>query len=106
MFTTEQVNQFQTKLHNAFTQAQTKATTRAREFEQEARKVLETLGDRAQAEVKSFLQQAQTSSREQLAVLGAELEKLGKKLQELAKAAEKPAPADGAATQPKPETVQ
>jgi phytoene/squalene synthetase len=105
MFTTEQMSDLQTKLHDAFTSAQSRATARARELEQEARKVLETLGDRAQAEVKTLLQQARTSSREQLAVLGAELEKLGKRLQVIAaqpgKATEK-APE----TQPKPETVQ
>ena len=102
MFTSQQMNDF-------FTQAQTKASARAKEFEQEARKVLETLGDRAQAELKSLLQQALSGSREQLNTLGVELEKLGKKLQEIAaqapKAAEK-APETEPATQPKPETVQ
>jgi vacuolar-type H+-ATPase subunit H len=78
------MNEFQTKLHEAFQQAQTRAAARVREFEQEARKVLETLGDRAQAELKVFLQFAQKGSREQIAILGVELEKLGKKLQELA----------------------
>lgn len=105
MFTTEQMSDLQTKLRDAFASAQGRATARARELEQEARKVLETLGDRAQAEVKTFLQQARINSREQLAVLGAELEKLGKRLQEIAaqprKAADKPPE-----TQPKPETVQ
>src|SRR5713226_9430841 len=105
MFSTEQMSDLQTKLRDAFTSAQSRATARARGLEQEARKVLETLGDRAQAEVKTLLQQARTSSREQLAVLGVELEKLGKRLQVIAaqpvKAAEK-APE----TQPKPETVQ
>jgi len=110
------MNDFQTRLHEAFTQAQNKASTRAREFEKEARKVLETLGDRAQAELKTLLQNAQTSSREQMHTLGVELEKLGKKLQELA-ASPKPPPAahaadasgtdEGkAATQPPPGTVQ
>ena len=102
MFTTEQMK-------DAFNQAQNRASTRARAFEQEARKVLETMGDRAQAEMKSFLKLARSSSREQLGVLGVELEKLGKKLQEIAsqpaRTAEKPAEAD-AGTQPKPETVQ
>jgi len=38
------MSEFQTKLHEAFQQAQTRAAARARELEQEARKVLETLG--------------------------------------------------------------
>ena len=66
------MNDFQSKLQDAFQQAQAKAAARAREFEQEARKVIETLGDRAQAEVKTLLQHAQASSREQLGILGAE----------------------------------
>jgi hypothetical protein len=78
------MNEFQSKIHEAFQQAQTKAATRVREFEHEARKVLETLGDRAQAELKVFLQFAQKGSREQMLILGVELEKLGKRLQELA----------------------
>jgi F0F1-type ATP synthase membrane subunit b/b' len=78
------VTEFQTKIQEAFQQAQAKATTRMKELEQEARKVLETLGDRAQAELKVFLDFAQKGSREQMLVLGIELEKLGKRLQELA----------------------
>jgi hypothetical protein len=46
--------------------------------------VLETLGDRAQAELKVLFQNAQKGSREQINTLGVELEKLGKKLQEIA----------------------
>ena len=72
------------RIQEAFQQAQTKAAARAREFEQEARKVLETLGDRAQAELKVLRKFAQKGSREQMAALGVELEKLGKKLQEIA----------------------
>jgi len=78
------MNEFQSKIQEAFQQAQAKAATRVREFEQEARKVLETLGDRAQAELKVFMQFAQKGSREQVLILGIELEKLGKRLQELA----------------------
>ena len=78
------MTEFQTKLQEAFQQAQAKAATRVREFEQEARKVLETLGDRAQAELKVFMEFAQKGSREQMLILGIELEKLGKKLQEIA----------------------
>jgi hypothetical protein len=76
--------------------AQTRAAARARDFEKEARKVLETLGDRAQAELKTLLQTAQTSSREQVSLLGAELEKLGKKLQELATSPKAPPAAHAA----------
>ena len=106
------MNDFQSKIQDAFQQAQAKATTRAREFEQEARKVLETLSDRAQAELRTLVSQAQVSSREQMNILGIELEKLGKRLQEMAAApaAVKPAEAghaaDGKATQPVPGAVQ
>ena len=80
------MTEFQSKFQERFQQAQAKATARAREFEQEARKVLETLGDRAQAEFKTLISFAQKGSREQVTLLGVELEKLGKKLQDLAKA--------------------
>lgn len=107
MVTTEQKNGFQGKLHEAFVQAQTKATARAKELEQEARKVLEMLGDRAQAELTRLLKLAQSNSREQLGTLGVELEKLGKKLQKLAKeAAKAPAGASDGAKATPPETVQ
>ena len=101
----------QTRIQEAFQQAQTKAAARAKELEQEARKVLETLGDRAQAEMKTLLAHAQISSREQMGALGAELEKLGKKLQELATAPVAKPPeaahaADEKATQPGPGSVQ
>lgn len=108
MFSTEQVNEFQTRFSEAVKDAQKKAQDRAKEFE----KVLETLGDRAQAELKTLLSLAQSSSREQMGALGVELEKLGKKLQELATQpvkSEKPveaAAADGNATQPPPASVQ
>ncbi|HUJ27560.1 MAG TPA: hypothetical protein VLW85_16160 [Myxococcales bacterium] len=100
---------FQKTIEEAFSKAQTRAAARAKEFEAEARKVLETLGDRAQAELKVLLQQAQTVSRDQLLVLGVELEKLGKKLQELAKQNKAPEAAHAAAenvTQAAPENVQ
>ena len=101
------MNDFQAKIQDAFQQAQVKASARAREFEQEARKVLETLSDRAQAEVRTLLAQAQASSREQMGILGVELEKLGKKLQEMANApVAKPRSADEKATQPVPGSVQ
>lgn len=90
------MTEFQTKIQERFQQAQAKAATRVREFEQEARKVLETLGDRAQAELKVFVEFAQKGSRDQILNLGIELEKLGKKLQEIAAKSEPkepPAPA-------------
>src|SRR5260221_5422088 len=101
----------QTKIQEAFQQAQTKATARAKEFEAEVHKILETLGDRAQAELKTILSHAQTLSREQMGVLGVELEKLGKKLQELAAAPVAKPPeaahaADEKSTQPAPGSVQ
>ena len=92
--------EFQAKLQERFQQAQAKAAARARAFEQEARKVLETLGDRAQAELKTLLQFAQKGSREQMSIVGVELEKLGKKLQELAKAAPKANGANSGAEPP------
>jgi hypothetical protein len=92
MFTTEQLNDLQTRIQNAFQQAQSRATA----FEQEARKVLETLGDRAQAEVKVLIQNAQSTSREQLGVLGLELEKLGKRLREMATQPKHSEPTTGA----------
>jgi F0F1-type ATP synthase membrane subunit b/b' len=54
---TEQINQFQARFTETFSAAQKRAQMRAREFEVEARKVLETLGDRAQAELKVLLRQ-------------------------------------------------
>lgn len=106
------MNPFQTKIEEAFQKAQTKAASRAREIEQETRKVLETLGDRAQAELKALLHSAQNSSREQMGIIGAELERLGRRLQEIAAAPVAPPPTPGAAapadkpTQQPPESVQ
>ena len=91
------MTEFQTRIHEAFQQAQTRAASRAREFVQEARKVLETLGDRAQAELRTLLQNAAKGSREQIAALGTELEKLGKKLQDIAARSAVKAEANGAA---------
>jgi len=78
------MTEFQTRIHEAFQQAQARAASRAREFEQEARKVLETLGDRAQAELRTLLQNAAKGSSGQIKAVGLELEKLGKKLQDIA----------------------
>lgn len=77
----EQMNQFQSRLNETFEAAQ----KRAQGLETEARKVLETLSDRAQAELKVLLAQAQGLSKEQVSQLGAELVKLGTRLQEMAK---------------------
>jgi F0F1-type ATP synthase membrane subunit b/b' len=79
----EQINQFQARFTETFAAAQKRAQARARELEVEARKVLETLGGRAQAELKVLFQQAQGVSKEQVGQLGAELVKLGTHLQEL-----------------------
>jgi len=81
MFTSEQVKQ-------AFGNAQARASAKAKEFEAEARKVLEALGDRAQAELKVLISQAKGGTREQIVQVGAEIEKLGRKLQELARSAQ------------------
>ena len=84
------------RFYEAFQQAQDRAGVRAKDFEKEARKVLETLGDRAQAELKTLLQTAQTSSREQMHILGVELEKLGKRLQDFAASPKAPEAAHAA----------
>src|SRR3954467_14773872 len=76
MFTSEQVKQ-------AFGTAQAKATAKAKEFEAEARKVLEALGDRAQTELTVLISAAKSDTRGRIADLGAEVEKLGRKVQEL-----------------------
>ena len=70
MFTNEQMKEVQAKLHEAF---------------QSTQKLFETLGDRAQAELKLRMAQAQVSSRDQVAQVGKDLVRLGLKLQELAK---------------------
>ena len=101
--------EFQKKIEGAFQQAQSRATARAREFEAEARKVFETLSDRVQAELKTLIQKGQATSREQMGILGVELEKLGKKLQELATTPKAPEAAHAAAensAQTPPESVQ
>jgi hypothetical protein len=86
MFTSVQVKQ-------AFGSAQAKASAKAKEFEAEARKILEALGDRAQAELKVLISQAKSDTRGRIADLGVELEKLGRKVQELARVADKEAEA-------------
>ncbi len=68
MFTNEQMKEVQGKLHDAL---------------QSTQKLLETLGDRAQAELKLRVVQAQVSSKDQLAQLGRELVRAGQKLQGL-----------------------
>jgi len=101
MFSTEQLNEFQNRLHHTFQSAQQRASVRARELELDARKMFETLGDRAQAELEELLSRAQVSTKEQVSQLGAELVKLGKRLQDLASRAAKaqtPASADAAAS--------
>lgn len=70
MFTNEQMKEVQGKLNLAF---------------QSTQKLFETLGDRAQAELKLRVVQARVSSRDQLAQVGKELVRLGQKLQELSK---------------------
>jgi hypothetical protein len=80
MFTSEQVK-------HAFGSAQAKASAKAKEFEVEARKILEALGDRAQAELKVLISQTKSDTRGRIADIGAELEKLGRKVQELARTA-------------------
>ena len=75
------MNQFQSRLNETLGAAQ----KRAQGLESEARKILETLSDRAQAELKVLLAQAQGLSKEQVLQLGGELVKIGTRLQEMAK---------------------
>ena len=86
MFASEQVKQWESKVQHTIAEAQKVAQSRARQVEAEARKAFELLGDRAQAEVKQLLSQAQTGTREQWVKVGGEIIKLGTKIQELAKA--------------------
>ena len=79
MFTNEQMKEVQGKLHEAF---------------QSTQKLLETLGDRAQAELKLRVVQAQASSKDQLAQLGRELVRVGHKLQKAAGSGVQPPPAN------------
>lgn len=87
MFAQEQVNQFQARVQQTIADAQKKAQERAKGLEAEVKKLVELFGDRAQAEMKHFLAQAQVSTRDQVFNLGAELVKFGHKIEELAKAA-------------------
>jgi F0F1-type ATP synthase membrane subunit b/b' len=92
MFTSGQLNEFQNRFQEVLQTAQARATARAKEFESEARKLLDLVGDRAQVELKSFLSGARSDTRDSVAHLGLEIEKLGKRLQEIARAATEPLP--------------
>jgi len=92
MFTSGQFNEFQNRVQEVLHTAQARATARAKEFESEARKLLDLVGDRAQVELKSFLAGTKSDTRESVAQLGIEIEKLGKRLQEIARAAAAPLP--------------
>jgi hypothetical protein len=96
MFSTEQVTQFQSRLHEVIQQAQTRAAARAKEFEVASRKMLETLGDRAQTELTQLLSAAKVDTREQVERFGLELEKLGKRIQAMARSARQASEANGA----------
>ena len=92
MFTSAQFNEFQIKVQEVLHAAQSRATARAKEFEAEAKKLFDLVGDRAQVELKSFLAGAKTDTRDSIANLGFEIEKFGKRIQELARAATEPLP--------------
>jgi hypothetical protein len=79
------------KVQEQIKDAQAKATSRAKEFEAEARKAYKSLSEKAQVELKALVTQAEEVSREGLAILGAELVRLGKRLQEIGKAEAKAA---------------
>src|SRR5438045_8804356 len=86
MFTSGQFNEFQNRVQEVIHTAQARATARAKEFESEARKLFDIVGDRAQVELKSFLAGARSDTRDSVANLGVESEKLGKRRQEIARA--------------------
>jgi F0F1-type ATP synthase membrane subunit b/b' len=90
MFTSGQFNEFQIKVQEVLHAAQSRATARAKEFETEAKKLFDLVGDRAQVELKSFLAGAKSDTRAQVESLGIEIEKLGKRLQEIAHTATEP----------------
>jgi hypothetical protein len=92
MFTSGQLNELQNRVQEVLHAAQSRATARAKEFETEARKLLDLVGDRAQVELKSFLAGAKTDTRDSIANLGVEIEKFGKRIQELARTAAEPLP--------------
>jgi hypothetical protein len=95
MFTSTQFNDFQIRVQEVLHTAQTRATARAKEFESEAKKLFDLVGDRAQVELKSFLAGAKTDTRDSIANLGVEIEKFGKRIQELAHTAAEPLPNGG-----------
>ena len=86
MFANDQVKRWESKVQETFAGAQKIAQERAHRVEAEARKALELLGDRAQAEMKQLLATAQEGTRERWARLGGELIKLGQRLQAMSKA--------------------
>ena len=86
MSATQQVKQWESKVQASIAEAQKIAQQRARQVESEARKALELLGDRAQAEFKQFLAHAHEGTRGQWTKFGAGLVRVGTKLQEMAKA--------------------
>jgi hypothetical protein len=81
---TEQIKGIEAKVQEQLKDAQAKAATRAKEIEAEARKAVTVLSEKAQV----WLGQAEATSREGLSVLGAELVKIGKKLQDFGKQVE------------------
>jgi hypothetical protein len=90
MFTSGQFNEFQSRVQEVLHTAQARAAARAKEFESEARKLFDLVGDRAQVELKSFLAGAKSDTRDSISNLGLEIEKLGKRLQEIARTAAEP----------------
>lgn len=64
--------------------------TKARAFDKDARKMAETLADRAQVALRELRSIAEQGSREQMQLLGVEIEKLGKRLQAAAAGPKEP----------------
>jgi len=87
----QQFNEFQAKVQEQLKDAQAKAGARAKEIEAEAKKAFQSLSEKAQVDLKGFMAQAETVSRDGLHALGAELVKLGKRLQTLGKQVEQKA---------------
>ncbi len=84
MSAVEQFSNFQNLAKEQFTKVAKVAQTRAKELETEAKKSLELLGDRAQVELAQLFAHAQGSTKAQWSKLGAELVKLGEKIQQMA----------------------
>lgn len=70
-----------TSFESRFREVLREVETKAKAFDKDARKAVETLAERAQVALRDLRDVAQMGSREQVQLLGSEIEKLGKRLQ-------------------------